>query len=158
MSPRAVAARLDDTWKNFAAGLDERTTVMALSSLFHQKAENVSLSSVWSEFIFNLPSYLQYISNVADWSNSCEIQQVSNDISVLEQSIHQHQSLYEGMCQAYTEVSLHCLSVSLPPWLTLSPPLQVHSTSKKLLYQLDHLVQLTNQTPNESPQKKHVSL
>ena len=43
MSLRAVAARLDNTWKNFAAGLDERTTVMALSSLFHQKAENVSL-------------------------------------------------------------------------------------------------------------------
>ena len=85
MSLRAVAARLDNTWKNFAAGLDERTTVMALSSLFHQKAE-------------------QYISNVADWSSSCEITQVSNDISVLEQSIHQHQSLYEGMCQAYTEV------------------------------------------------------
>ena len=39
----------------------------------------------------------------------------------------------------------------------LYTPLQVHSTSKKLLYQLDHLVQLTNQTPNESPQKKHVS-
>ena len=35
--------------------------------------------------------------------------------------------------------------------------LQVHSTSKKLLYQLDHLVQLTNAAPNESPQKKHVS-
>ena len=85
MSLRAVAARLDNTWKNFAAGLDERTTVMALSSLFHQKAE-------------------QYISNVADWSSNCEIQLVSNDISVLEQSIHQHQSLYEGMCQAYTEV------------------------------------------------------
>ena len=49
---------------------------------------------------------LQYISNVSDWSTSCEIQQVSNDITVLEQSIHQHQALYEGMCQAYTEVSL----------------------------------------------------
>ena len=111
MSLRAVAARLDDTWKNFAAGLDERTTVMALSSLFHQKAENVSLSSVLSEFIFYLPSYLQYISNVADWSSNCEIQQVSNDISVLEQSIHQHQSLYEGMCQAYTEVRSLWLSL-----------------------------------------------
>jgi triple functional domain protein len=59
---------------------------------------------------------------------------VSSDIPVLEASIHHHQALYEGMCQAYTEV---------------------HSTSKKLLYQLDHLVQLTNQSPNESPQKKH---
>lgn len=94
---------------------------------------------------------------MADWSSSCEIQQVSNDISVLEQSIHQHQSLYEGMCQAYTEV--RSLSAStIDPLTILVPPLQVHSTSKKLLYQLDHLVQLTNQTPNESPQKKHVSI
>ena len=43
MPLRAVAARLDNTWKNFAGGLDERSTVMALSTLFHQKAETVSL-------------------------------------------------------------------------------------------------------------------
>ena len=41
------------------------------------------------------------------WSGSCEVTQVSNDISVLEQSIHHHQSLYEAMCQAYTEVCYH---------------------------------------------------
>ena len=40
---RSVAARLDNTWKNFAAGLDERTTVLSLSVLFHQKAENVNI-------------------------------------------------------------------------------------------------------------------
>ena len=39
------------------------------------------------------------------------------------------------MCQAYTEV---------------------HSTSKKLLYQLDHLVQLCKQPSNE--ERKHVRL
>jgi hypothetical protein len=39
---RSVASRLDNTWKGFASGLDERTTVLALSVLFHQKAENVS--------------------------------------------------------------------------------------------------------------------
>merc|ERR1719357_2520101 len=114
---RTVAGRLGNTWKAFASGLEERSTVLALSTLFHQKAEG-------------------YIENVANWSKSCEIQQVSSDIPVLEASIHHHQALYEGMCQAYTEV---------------------HSTSKKLLYQLDHLVQLTNQSPNESPQKKHSS-
>ena len=38
---RGVASRLDNTWKGFASGLDERTTVLALSVLFHQKAENV---------------------------------------------------------------------------------------------------------------------
>ncbi len=58
---------------------------------------------------------------------------VNGDISSLESTIHRHQSLYETMCQAYTEV---------------------HSNSKKLLYQLDHLVQVNNQTKEET---KHVS-
>ena len=38
---RNVAARLDKAWKEFAGCLDERTTVLALSVLFHQKAEQV---------------------------------------------------------------------------------------------------------------------
>lgn len=37
-----IAARLDRAWKEFAAGLDERTTVLALSVMFHQKAEQVT--------------------------------------------------------------------------------------------------------------------
>ncbi|XP_023330642.1 triple functional domain protein isoform X4 [Eurytemora carolleeae] len=114
---RDVASRLDSTWKGFAGGLDERTTVLALSVLFHQKAET-------------------YVENVSGWSGGCEVQGVSSDITVLETSIHHHQALYEAMCQAYTEV---------------------HSTSKKLLYQLDHLVQVSAQTVQESPQKKHSS-
>lgn len=36
---RTVSSRLDRTWKEFAAGLTERTTVLALSVLFHHKAE-----------------------------------------------------------------------------------------------------------------------
>lgn len=66
----------------------------------------------------------------------------SSDIPSLEATIHHHQSLYEGMCQAYTEV---------------------HSTSKKLLYQLDHLVQLCSQTKEDGSGagaqggRKHVS-
>ena len=40
---RAVASRLDNAWKGFASGLDERTNVLALSTLFHQKAETVCL-------------------------------------------------------------------------------------------------------------------
>lgn len=58
----------------------------------------------------------------------------TNDIPTLESTIHRHQSLYENMCQAYTEV---------------------HSNSKKLLYQLDHLVQVNNQTKEDA--KQHVS-
>ena len=94
------------------------------------------------------------------WSGNCEVGQVSNDISVLEQTIHTHQTLYEAMCQAYTEVSVtrheDVTRMSRADLVTIV--LQVHSTSKKLLYQLDHLVQLTNAAPNESPQKKHVSM
>ncbi|KAL3284865.1 hypothetical protein HHI36_019003, partial [Cryptolaemus montrouzieri] len=109
---RSVAARLDRTWKDFAAGLDERTAVLALSVIFHHKAE-------------------QYVENVPSWKSSCENMNIPSEILVLENSIHQHQNLYESMCQAYTEV---------------------HSTSKKLLYQLDHLVQVCNQPGTE---KKH---
>lgn len=94
---------------------------------------------------------LQYVENVPKWSQQCElgINQVSSntgqDIAALESSIHHHQSLYESMCQAYTEI---------------------HSTSKKLLYQLDHLVQVTNTSSLQSSsasshddpsRKQHVS-
>ncbi|XP_012230227.2 kalirin isoform X2 [Linepithema humile] len=102
---RAVAGRLDRAWKEFAAGLDERTAVLSLSVVFHHKAE-------------------QYVDNVPGWSQACEISNLPSEIPVLESHIRQHQTLYEAMCQAYTEV---------------------HSTSKKLLYQLDHLVQVCNQ-------------
>ena len=43
---RGVAARLDKAWKEFAGGLDERTTVLALSVMFHQKAEQVSIFTI----------------------------------------------------------------------------------------------------------------
>ncbi|XP_015585806.1 triple functional domain protein isoform X4 [Cephus cinctus] len=102
---RAVAGRLDRAWKEFAAGLDERTAVLGLSVVFHHKAE-------------------QYVDSVAGWSQACDSTNLPNEIAVLESHIRQHQTLYEAMCQAYTEV---------------------HSTSKKLLYQLDHLVQVCNQ-------------
>ncbi|XP_066586985.1 triple functional domain protein isoform X3 [Prorops nasuta] len=102
---RAVAGRLDRAWKEFAAGLDERTAVLGLSVVFHHKAE-------------------QYVDSVSGWSQACDSSSLPNEIPLLESHIRQHQTLYEAMCQAYTEV---------------------HSTSKKLLYQLDHLVQVCNQ-------------
>lgn len=39
---RSVASKLERAWKQFAAGLDERTAVLALSVLFHHKAEQVT--------------------------------------------------------------------------------------------------------------------
>lgn len=82
---RAVASRLDRAWKEFAAGLDERTAVLSLSVVFHHKAE-------------------QYVDSVAGWSQACESTNLPNEIAVLESHIRQHQTLYEAMCQAYTEV------------------------------------------------------
>ncbi|KAL1456433.1 hypothetical protein WDU94_001164 [Cyamophila willieti] len=74
----------------------------------------------------------QYVENVTEWREACEDLTIPNEILSLESSIHQHQSLYESMCLAYTEV---------------------HSTSKKLLYQLDHLVQVCNE-PSDSSKKQ----
>lgn len=83
---RAVAGRLDRAWKEFAAGLDERTAVLGLSVVFHHKAE-------------------QYVDSVTGWSKACDTPNLPNEIPVLESHIRQHQTLYEAMCQAYTEVS-----------------------------------------------------
>jgi triple functional domain protein len=104
----SIASRLNKTWKDFTNQLDERCAVLSLSVLFHHKAE-------------------QYAESVLSWSAAVEAS-VPNpcDAENLETAIRTHQSLYEAMCHAYTEV---------------------HSTSKKLLYQLDHLVQICNQ-PN----------
>ncbi|KAG8272536.1 hypothetical protein J6590_039245 [Homalodisca vitripennis] len=120
---------------------------------------------------------MYYVENVPNWSQACENMAIPSEIIVLETVIHQHQNLYESMCQAYTEVynsyqSLLngldllvqvCLNYPQPP---SRPPyirygnnklasINVHSTSKKLLYQLDHLVQVCNQPPLEHPTRKH---
>ena len=80
-----MANRLETTWKELASIFDERSSVLSLSAVFHQKAE-------------------QYVDNVPKWNAACEISSVSTDITTLESTIHQHQALYETMCQAYTEV------------------------------------------------------
>ncbi|EDS35252.1 guanine-nucleotide-exchange-factor [Culex quinquefasciatus] len=111
---RTLATRLDKTWKDFVTTLDERTAVLSLSVVFHHKAE-------------------QYTESVSSWAAACEATiPTPTNVESLETAIRTHQSLYEAMCQAYTEV---------------------HSTSKKLLYQLDHLVQVCNQPPAVNTRK-----
>lgn len=85
---RSVASRLDRAWKDFAAGLDERTAVLALSVIFHHKAE-------------------QYVENVPAWKSACENTNIPTEIMKIENSIHQHQNLYESMCLSYTEVIIY---------------------------------------------------
>lgn len=112
---RALASRLDKTWKEFTNRLDERTAVLNLSVIFHHKAE-------------------QYAESVLSWSAAVEASIPNpSDAENLETAIRTHQSLYEAMCHAYTEV---------------------HSTSKKLLYQLDHLVQVCNQPSSSNANGK----
>lgn len=38
---KQISSQLDQDWKSFAAALDERSTILAMSSVFHQKAEQV---------------------------------------------------------------------------------------------------------------------
>lgn len=38
---KQISGQLDQDWKSFAAALDERSTILAMSSVFHQKAEQV---------------------------------------------------------------------------------------------------------------------
>lgn len=46
------------------------------------------------------------MANVNPWSKACEQIIVPREVVHLEEVIHQHQTLYENMCQAYTEVSI----------------------------------------------------
>jgi hypothetical protein len=38
---KQISTQLDQEWKSFAAALDERSTILAMSAVFHQKAEQV---------------------------------------------------------------------------------------------------------------------
>lgn len=40
---KQIANQLEQEWKAFAAALDERSTLLDMSSIFHQKAEKVSV-------------------------------------------------------------------------------------------------------------------
>ncbi|XP_047225589.1 kalirin isoform X2 [Girardinichthys multiradiatus] len=83
---KQISSQLDQDWKSFAAALDERSTILAMSSVFHQKAE-------------------QFLSEVEAWCKVCSEGGLPSEMQELEISIHRHQSLYEQVTQAYTEVS-----------------------------------------------------
>uniref|UniRef100_A0A8D3A9Y8 non-specific serine/threonine protein kinase n=1 Tax=Scophthalmus maximus TaxID=52904 RepID=A0A8D3A9Y8_SCOMX len=83
---KQISTQLDLDWKSFAAALDERSTILAMSSVFHQKAE-------------------QFLSEVDAWCKVCSEGGLPSEMQELELAIHRHQSLYEQVTQAYTEVS-----------------------------------------------------
>uniref|UniRef100_A0A8C5AER4 non-specific serine/threonine protein kinase n=1 Tax=Gadus morhua TaxID=8049 RepID=A0A8C5AER4_GADMO len=83
---KQISSQLDQDWKSFAAALDERSTLLAMSSVFHQKAE-------------------QFLSAVESWSKVCSEGGLPSAMQELELAIHHHQGLYEQVTQAYSEVS-----------------------------------------------------
>ncbi|XP_077472527.1 kalirin isoform X3 [Stigmatopora argus] len=83
---KQISSQLDLDWKSFAAALDERSTILTMSAVFHQKAE-------------------QFLSEVEPWCKVCSEGGLSTEVQELELAIHHHQSLYEQVTQAYSEVS-----------------------------------------------------
>uniref|UniRef100_A0A8B9ECN3 Kalirin RhoGEF kinase n=1 Tax=Anser cygnoides TaxID=8845 RepID=A0A8B9ECN3_ANSCY len=83
---KQISTQLDQEWKSFAAALDERSTILAMSAVFHQKAE-------------------QFLSGVDAWCKMCSEGGLPSEMQDLELAIHHHQTLYEQVTQAYTEVS-----------------------------------------------------
>ncbi|KAG7326913.1 hypothetical protein KOW79_010314 [Hemibagrus wyckioides] len=81
-----VSAQLDQDWKSFASALEERSAILAMSSVFHQKAE-------------------QFLSGVEGWVKACSEGGLPTAMQELELAIHSHQNLYEQVTTAYTEVS-----------------------------------------------------
>ncbi|KAJ8253327.1 hypothetical protein GJAV_G00211670 [Gymnothorax javanicus] len=83
---KQISGQLDQEWKSFAAALDERSTILAMSAVFHQKAE-------------------QFLSGVESWCKMCSDGGLPTEMQDLELAIHHHQTLYEQVTQAYAEVS-----------------------------------------------------
>ncbi|KAM4028780.1 triple functional domain protein isoform 3-T5 [Anomaloglossus baeobatrachus] len=83
---RQIANQLEQEWKMFASALDERSTLLEMSAVFHQKAE-------------------QYMSNVDLWCKACGKVDLPSELQDLEDAIHHHQGIYEHITVAYSEVS-----------------------------------------------------
>ncbi|KAL5006006.1 hypothetical protein ScPMuIL_017164 [Solemya velum] len=82
---RLQANRLEREWKSLAAALDDRSTVLSMSVMFHKKAE-------------------QYLAQVIGWHQACENPDIPSDIEALEEALQQHQTLIETISQGYAEV------------------------------------------------------
>uniref|UniRef100_A0A671T9X1 Kalirin-like n=1 Tax=Sinocyclocheilus anshuiensis TaxID=1608454 RepID=A0A671T9X1_9TELE len=81
-----ISGQLDQDWKSFASALEERSAILAMSSVFHQKSEQV-------------------INVHFGWVKSCGEVGLPIATQELEIAIHNHQNLYEQVTTAYTEVS-----------------------------------------------------
>ncbi|XP_051985930.1 kalirin-like [Xyrauchen texanus] len=81
-----ISSQLDQDWKSFASALEERSAILAISTVFHQNSE-------------------QFLSSMEGWVKSCGESGLPTATQELEMAIHNHQNLYEQVSTAYTEVS-----------------------------------------------------
>uniref|UniRef100_A0AAY4AWN7 Non-specific serine/threonine protein kinase n=1 Tax=Denticeps clupeoides TaxID=299321 RepID=A0AAY4AWN7_9TELE len=81
-----ISAQLDLEWKSFAAALEERSAILAMSSTFRQIAE-------------------QYLSSGEGWTKTCNEGGLPSTMQELEVAIHTHQSLCDQVTTAFSEVS-----------------------------------------------------
>ncbi|BFZ15658.1 hypothetical protein BsWGS_18696 [Bradybaena similaris] len=82
---RMEGGKLEREWKSLAAALEDRSTVLRMSVVFHKKAE-------------------QYLAQVIVWQNTCENLKIPSGIEDLEEALQQHQNLIETISQTYAEV------------------------------------------------------
>ncbi|KAI2663301.1 Kalirin [Labeo rohita] len=75
-----ISGQLDQDWKSFASALEERSAILAMSSVFHQKSE-------------------QFLSSMEGWVKSCGEGGLPTATQELEMAIHNHQNLYEQVSQ-----------------------------------------------------------
>ncbi|KAK2189418.1 hypothetical protein NP493_107g06017 [Ridgeia piscesae] len=85
---RLEASRLDKNWRTFATALEDRSSVLRLSVIFHKKAE-------------------EYMCEVPEWKTLCDSLQVPDEVPSLEDAIQAHQTLIERITQAYTQLCAH---------------------------------------------------
>ncbi|KAL8612455.1 hypothetical protein ACOMHN_058583 [Nucella lapillus] len=82
---RVEAGRLEREWKSLAAALEDRSTVLRMSVIFHKKAE-------------------MYLAHVIVWQSTCENTKIPTNIEELEEALQSHQDLIENISQTYAEV------------------------------------------------------
>ena len=82
---RRINNNLDRDWRTFATALDDRSTVLTLSVMFHQKAEH-------------------YLERVPEWRVACMDASIPDNVAQLEEAIHHHQALYDAAAQTYNNV------------------------------------------------------
>lgn len=79
--------KLEQCWSEFASSIEQKGNLLKLTINFYEKAEN-------------------YIQNTSQWNERCQLNVIiPNDVSELEEMVHQHQTLMDKILDEYKEVT-----------------------------------------------------